>query len=98
MPEPILSGYRATVGPFLIARWGEALEPFEAIQAKVAALVTDARQRAIDLMRQYQNAPHQTTINLNPWGGPQPGRSTTTSVNPYGALGLGGVATTGFSA
>lgn len=37
MPEPILLGYKEQVGPFLLARWGESLAPFEAIKKEVEA-------------------------------------------------------------
>jgi hypothetical protein len=48
-PDPILTGYRTfdkvAVGPFLIARWGEALEPYEQIRAHVEERFGPTAQR-----------------------------------------------------
>lgn len=56
LPEPILVGYKKwlgqplgqpwPIGPFLLARWGEALEDFETIAQTVAQQRTDAGRAA----------------------------------------------------
>lgn len=62
--DPILVAYREDVGPFLLARWGEALKPFAEIKQAVQARIGE-KVAVREGMRQFQ----LQQLSLPPTGG-----------------------------
>lgn len=86
--DPILVGYKTiektTIGPWLIARWGESLKAFSEIQEEVKQMGTLAASSLGDALR------GQKEVSLRFWNGGAPRSSDIFFNNTLGSLQSGG--------